>query len=866
MTATVLESVPAAEPGPETPGAAHAAGAARARPEAARTPAPRRRGGVLAAGGALLLAVWSVVAGLAALEHHRAIETIGQRNALHVRVFADEVSRDVEAVAQASASLVALLERGVAADGAEMRGNLAQLQLNLPWLRGMAVVDAGGRVIASTAPHEIGRSVPMSAFGRWPAAGAARLGAPVDGRGLLDAGTGQAPPGVSFLPMLQVATPPGGAKLAVIASINAQSFANAEQTRLDDQSSAAALLGYDGRLVAASAQVPQRIGSSLAELPPFRQFLPAQESGSWTGTALRAGVQMAAFRASSTRPLVAVVETDRDAALAPWRQLTVALVAGGLLASALIGGLTLLTARSQAARALAQVERDQAQREVARRERAFDLTLRSVQALIFRTDADGRLRFVNPGWQALTGRAPGDAIGETLWPLVVPEQRAQARALFDAAGGREARRLQARVVDPSGRTRSLEVTVQPLWQERGLVGFVGSAVDVSERVEAETALHAQLAFTELLMDSSPLPMSLVDDRGRYARVNRAWEAFTGRRREQDIGRPVGQHLSAAERALHEAHDRALHASGEPQRYETGALHADGSLRDVLISKVLLPSESGPGAAHGAGGAVLSVLVDVTDLRRAERATREARDAAEEASRAKSEFIANISHELRTPLQSIIGFAELGGFRGRAHEKLAGMFGDIHAAGQRMLELVNNLLDVAKLESAVGSIHLERADLRGIVHELLRELDPLLQARGQAVDLGLPDYPLVAKVDPLRMQQVLRNVLANAMKFSPPGSRIRLDGDYNERGEPHLSVRDAGPGIPVAELEKIFEAFAQSTRTKDGSGGTGLGLAICRTIVAAHGGCIHAENAPDGGAVFHILLPSRGSVETQPMTL
>jgi signal transduction histidine kinase len=290
------------------------------------------------------------------------------------------------------------------------------------------------------------------------------------------------------------------------------------------------------------------------------------------------------------------------------------------------------------------------------------------------------------------------------------------------------------------------------------------------------------------------------------------------------------------------------------------MHADGILRDVLISKVLLPPE------QGVAGGVLSVLTDVTDFRLAERATREARDAAEEASRAKSEFIANISHELRTPLQGIIGFSELGEMRGREHPKLAGMFSDIHASGHRMLSLVNDLLDVSKIESTVGTIHLERADLRGILRELVREMEPLLRSRRQAVDLMLPEHALMAKVDPMRIQQVLRNVIANAIKFSPEGSRIRVVGDYDMDLQPCLAVHDQGPGVPPGELEAIFDAFVQSSRTKDGSGGTGLGLAICRKIVAAHGGHIHAENAPGGGAVFHIVLPARGSIETQPMEL
>jgi signal transduction histidine kinase len=184
----------------------------------------------------------------------------------------------------------------------------------------------------------------------------------------------------------------------------------------------------------------------------------------------------------------------------------------------------------------------------------------------------------------------------------------------------------------------------------------------------------------------------------------------------------------------------------------------------------------------------------------------------------------------------------------------------------MLALVNDLLEVSKLESTVGTFHLERIDLRGIVHPVVQELEPLLTRNQQAMHVQMSDLPLVAKVDPLRLQQVIRNVLANAIKFSPQGSAITLLGQVDAQGQVHLEVRDEGPGVPEAELEKIFEAFVQSSKTKDGSGGTGLGLAICRKIIEAMGGQIFARNLAPKGASFHIILPARGFAETQPAPL
>ena len=154
-----------------------------------------------------------------------------------------------------------------------------------------------------------------------------------------------------------------------------------------------------------------------------------------------------------------------------------------------------------------------------------------------------------------------------------------------------------------------------------------------------------------------------------------------------------------------------------------------------------------------------------------------------------------------------------------------------------------------------------------MQSVLRELEPLILRRELCVRTELPDQALRAKVDPQRVQQVIRNVVANAIKFSPEGGELQVRGALSDDGEVHLSVADHGPGIPAAETDKIFEAFVQSSQTKNGAGGTGLGLAICRKIVEIHGGRIYAENCPaaDGsGAIFHIFLPVRPPGETHAL--
>jgi len=694
---------------------------------------------VVAIGLGLLAAVLLTLGTVAWRDREQLFARLEDRNELMARVFADRATRNVDSAALALSTISEMLARGQSPESAELRTALSQTLVSLPFLRGVSVVDAEGQILASSDATERGIVIGLDALGPRPNSGRDRLGPFVVARRLsdlvLNQQTGVTPPGVGFVPLLRETLTPTRQRLLLVAQINLDSFITFQQVTMNDPRGASALLSYEGKLLAATPGVPRAVGEDLSKLTPYTKFLPRLEHGQWTGAALRWGPQLAAFRVAATQPLVAVVEVDQEAVHAGWAAQARRLLAAAIMATLLIGVLTMLALRSLRAREHARDLLDQAQRQVARRERELSITIASVQELIFRTDTQGAITFANDRWQVYTGLSLKSASGRPLWEVFDQNSKAGMRALFAATvadGG--VRKLQASMTQADAQPRWFDVAVMPLLREGRVVGFAGSAIDVS------------------------------------------------------------------------------------------------------------------------------------DFREAERAAAESRDAAEEASRAKSEFVANISHELRTPLQSIIGFSELGLMRGREHTKLAGMFGDINNAGHRMLNLVNDLLDVAKIESSVGTINLERSDLRLLVRSVAGELSPLLGRRQQVLDLQLPSYPLRAKVDPKRFEQVMRNVLANAIKFSPEDSCITVFGEQTDAGELHLAISDQGPGIPPAELEKIFEAFVQSSQTKDGSGGTGLGLAISRKIVEAQGGHIHASNAAAGGAVFHIHLPARGTAETQPAPL
>ena len=236
----------------------------------------------------------------------------------------------------------------------------------------------------------------------------------------------------------------------------------------------------------------------------------------------------------------------------------------------------------------------------------------------------------------------------------------------------------------------------------------------------------------------------------------------------------------------------------------------------------------------------------------------AKEAAEAANRAKSEFLANMSHELRTPLHGILSFARFG-VRGSAtvgRDELEDYFENIEDSGRGLLQLLNDLLDLAKLESGKMTFELVETDLCHEVLDAVDEFRSLASEKHIVIQYDGAEEGVLAAVDRGKVRQLLRNLLSNAVKFSPEGNgRITVTLRPGERLV-RLTVRDHGPGIPAEELELVFDKFVQSSKTKSAAGGTGLGLAICREIVEGHAGRIWAENAPDGGALFICELPRR----------
>lgn len=378
------------------------------------------------------------------------------------------------------------------------------------------------------------------------------------------------------------------------------------------------------------------------------------------------------------------------------------------------------------------------------------------------------------------------------------------------------------------------------------------------------ALEWQQALFKGVVDTSLDAIITVDSSGDVIGFNPAAENMFHYSQQEALGKPVHDLIIPEE--LHEAHQRGFSRAlnlGKGkftgQRYEVKAKRADGGKFpiEIAMGRILIGEEV----------LFTAYLRDITERLQTQADLEQARDKAEIAHQAQSDFLANMSHELRTPLHAILSYSEMGSVRFEAapRKKLGKYFSTIQSSGKRLLSLLNDLLDLAKLEAGKMVLEYQETDLFELTQELVEEEQALLEQRRLYVTCDTPTCPTKLHIDPVRIAQVITNLLSNAIKFAPENSEIKLQLSSGSLpatepdGDPiagiHVSLCDQGIGIPEDELETIFNKFIQSSNSKNGAGGTGLGLSICKEIIDLHGGRIWAENkSPSPGCHFHFVLP------------
>jgi PAS domain S-box-containing protein len=365
----------------------------------------------------------------------------------------------------------------------------------------------------------------------------------------------------------------------------------------------------------------------------------------------------------------------------------------------------------------------------------------------------------------------------------------------------------------------------------------------------------------LLLEASPDALVIVDPDGRISMVNGQTERLFGYPRADLIGKPVEMLIPRRFRDRHLGHRKEFTA--RPQARLMGAgLDLYGERSDGSE----FPIEIGLSPVRTDEGTVVSAAIrDVTERKRLEQLKSEASELEEqnrrirEASRQKSEFLANMSHELRTPLNAILGFSQM------LHDEVVPpdspehreFLGDIIKSGQHLLQLIDNVLDLAKVEAGKLEFRPQLIDLEIVIAEVVSIVSAVPVAKNVRIETSIdPGLKEGIFLDPARLKQVLYNLISNALKFSPAGGAVAVRARPEGVDRLLLEVEDAGPGIAPEDIRRLFVEFQQLAAGTAKEHSTGLGLAMTRRLAEAQGGSAGVRSALGKGSVFHVILPRR----------
>ncbi|HUG27732.1 MAG TPA: response regulator [Gemmatimonadales bacterium] len=383
--------------------------------------------------------------------------------------------------------------------------------------------------------------------------------------------------------------------------------------------------------------------------------------------------------------------------------------------------------------------------------------------------------------------------------------------------------------------------------DRNLVTLFGQQAAVAlENARLFTAARREREYFEVLVRNSPVAIVVLNADHRILSCNPAFEQLYGYE-QADIAGRILDDLITTDEARQEAVSYTVQAAeGRPVQGVGRRRRRDGSLVDVQILAV-------PVVIDGERVAMMALYHDVTDLL-------DARRAAEAANQTKSHFLANMSHELRTPLNAIIGYSEMVEEEATdaGHATYVPDLRKIQAAGRHLLALINDVLDLSKIEAGKMELHLETFELQPAIETVASTVAPLIEKNANTLRLALSPGLGAMRADVTRVRQVLFNLLSNASKFTDHGE-ITLSAERRAGPEGEvmvLAVADTGIGMTPEQQERLFQAFSQADATTAAKyGGTGLGLAISRMFCEMMGGQISVASTPGQGTTFTVVIPA-----------
>ena len=397
----------------------------------------------------------------------------------------------------------------------------------------------------------------------------------------------------------------------------------------------------------------------------------------------------------------------------------------------------------------------------------------------------------------------------------------------------------------------MELAVGETTTERGRI-FTGIVRDISDKVRAEQALRRERALLRAVVDTAVDGIITINEHGIILSANPATETIFDHKVKDLIGQNVRMLMPTPYFEEHDGYLESFLRTGQRKIIGIGR-EVQGLRKDGEV----FPLDLAVSETHTVEGRIFTGIVrDISERKRAEGLAL-AKEFAEKANAAKSEFLSRMSHELRTPLNGVIGFAEflIDGKPGRLNEKQIEYMGDILNSGKHLLQLINDVLDIAKVEAGKMDLNPEVIDLKNTVDEVCAVIGPMAEKKSIKLTRSVSDQIGIVVADHQKLKQVLYNLLSNAVKFTEDRGSVVVSAVPSGPVKFAIHVKDSGIGIREQDMGQLFKEFEQlDTGTSRKFDGSGLGLALTQKIVEFQGGTITVESTVGQGSTFTVILP------------